>query len=62
MQAVAGFDDLERASVSTAMKAAAVYNLGVAAATAGDLALAEKSFTRALQALAASMACDRDKV
>lgn len=62
VQAVAELESLDRGSMKPAMKAAAEYNLGVAAATAGDLTLAQEAFTQALHALSATTARDRDKV
>ncbi|CAM9131600.1 unnamed protein product, partial [Scytosiphon promiscuus] len=50
--AFAEFNDIERASKGSGERALAAFNLGVAAATAGDLSSAEEAFTRALDLLA----------
>lgn len=50
--ACAQFDAIERDSKDSAVRVLAAFNLGVAAATAGDLSRAEAAFTRALATLA----------
>lgn len=46
--ACAQFDSIERASKGSVDRVLAAFNLGVAAATAGELSRAEAAFTRAL--------------
>lgn len=50
--ACAQFDAIERASTDSATRVLAAFNLGIAAATAGELSRAEAAFTRALAILA----------
>lgn len=50
--ACAQFDAIERSSKDSAARVLAAFNLGVAAATAGELSRAEAAFTRALANLA----------
>lgn len=47
------FDAIERASRGSVERVLAAFNLGVAAATAGELSRAEAAFTRALAVLSA---------
>lgn len=47
------FDALERESTGSIERVLAAFNLGVAAATAGELRRAEAAFTRAIDTLAA---------
>jgi len=49
--ACAQFDAIERAFEDSATRVLAAFNLGVAAATAGELSRAEAAFTRALATL-----------
>lgn len=56
------FDVMERASKGPTEGILAAFNLGVAAATTGDLLVAEASFTRALSALTVAAPRDKEKV
>lgn len=49
--ACAQFDSIERASKGSTERVLAAFNLGVAAATTGELSRAEAAFTRALDTL-----------
>lgn len=49
--ACAQFDAIEHASRGSVERVLAAFNLGVAAATAGELSRAEAAFTRALDVL-----------
>lgn len=56
------FDVMERTSRGPTEEILAAFNLGVAAATTGDLLVAEMAFTRALSALAVAAPRDKEKV